>query len=82
MDTKSAVRAQGQTEFEEFWTTWIVEMEKVQVALAHLTKRVNLQDAELQNLEVDVGTLHGEIQMLSQVDDVDRKAATQQVTHL
>ena len=57
-------------------------MEKVQVALAGLTKRVNLQEIALENLKVDVGTLHGETQTLGQVDEVDRKAATQKVTHL
>ena len=52
-------------------------MEKVQVALARLTERVNLQDVALQNLEVNVGIVRGKVQTLGQVDDADRKATTQ-----
>ena len=82
MDTEGAIRAQGRAEFEEFWATWIEEIEKVQVAVQHLTERVNAQDEALSNLEVDVETLRGEIKTLRQVDETNRKAASQQVTHL
>ena len=50
--------------------------------MQRLTERVNLQDEALKNLEVDVETLCGEIKMLGQVDEMDKKAATQKVTHL
>ena len=82
MDTEGAIRAQGQAEFEEFRATWIEEIEKVQVAMQHLTERVNLQDEALKNLEIDVENLSGEIRTLGQVDEIDKKVATQKVTHL
>ena len=82
MDTEGAIRAQGQAEFEEFRASWIEEIEKVQVAMQHLTERVNLQDEALKKLEVDVENLCGEIRTLGQVDETDRKAATQKGTHL
>ena len=82
MDTEGAIRAQERAEMEEFWSTWIAEIEKVQVAVQRLTERVDAQDDALSNLEVDVESLRGEIKMLCQVDETNRKAASQQVTHL
>ena len=36
----------------------------------------------LKDLEIDVGTMYEELQKLSQVDDANRKATVQSVTHL
>ena len=41
-----------------------------------------MQRIVLKDLEIDVGAMHEELQKLSQVDDTNRKAATQSVTHL
>ena len=43
---------------------------------------MNAQDEALSNLEVDVENLRKEIRTLGQVDETDRKAASQKVTHL
>ena len=82
METEGAIRAQERAEMEEFRSTWIAEIEKVQVSIQHLTERVNAQDEALSNLEVDVEHFRGEIKMLRQVDETDRKAAFQKVTQL
>ena len=50
--------------------------------MAGLTEIVNRQAAALHDLEIDVGTMREELQKLGQVDDADRKAARQSVTHL
>ena len=36
----------------------------------------------MKDLEIDVGTMREELKILGQVDDADRKAAKQSVTHL
>ena len=36
----------------------------------------------MKDLEIDVGAMREELQQLGQVDDADRKAAKQSVTHL
>ena len=82
VDAKSAARAQGMAEFQEFRETWIGELEGIQEAQAKLTETVNMQGAALKDLEIDVGTMREELQKLGQVDDADRKAAKQSVTHL
>ena len=41
-----------------------------------------MQGIALKDLEIDVGTMREELQKLGQVDDADRKAAIQSVTHL
>ena len=41
-----------------------------------------MQGIALKDLEIDVGTMHEELKILGQVDDVDRKAAKQSVNHL
>ena len=82
MDAESATGAQGLTEFQEFRETWIGELESIQETLAGLTEMVNKQGIALKDLEIDVGTMREELKILGQVDDADRKAAKQSVTHL
>ena len=41
-----------------------------------------MQGIALKDLEVDVVAMREELQTLAQVDDADRKVATQSVTHL
>ena len=36
----------------------------------------------MKDLEIDVGTMQEELKILGQVDDTDRRAAKQSVTHL
>ena len=69
-------------EFQEFRETWIGELEGIQKTLAGLTDSVNVQGTALKDLEIDVGAMREELQKLGQVDDADRKAAKQSVTHL
>ena len=82
VDAEGAARAQGLAEFQEFRETWIGEIESIQETLAGLTETINMQGTVLKDLEVDVGTMREELQTLAQVDDANRKAATQSVTHL
>ena len=41
-----------------------------------------MQGTALKDLEIDVGTMREELKILGQVDDANRKAAKQSVTHL
>ena len=82
MDAEGAARAQGMAEFQEFRETWIGELEGIQETLAKLTDSVHMQGTALKDLEIDVGTMQEELKILGQVDEVDRKAAKQSVTHL
>ena len=43
---------------------------------------VNMWGIAVKDLEIDVGAMHEEFQKLGQVDDANRKAATQSVTYL
>ena len=76
MDAKGAARAQGLAEFQEFRETWIGEIENIQETLAELRGKVNMQEAALKNLELDVASMREEIRRLEQVDDADRASAT------
>ena len=82
MDAEGAARAQGMAEFQEFRETWIRELEGIQGTLAKLTDSVHMQGTTLKDLEIDVGTMREELKILGQVNDADRKAAKQSVTHL
>ena len=82
VDTEGATRAQGLAEFQEFRETWIGEIESIQETLVGLTEIVNMHGTALKDLEVDVGAMREELQMLAQVDDANWKVATQSVTHL
>ena len=41
-----------------------------------------MQATALKDLEINVGTMREDLKILGQVDDADRKAAKQSVTHL
>ena len=82
VDAEGAARAQGLAKFQEFRETWIGKVESIQETLAGLTEIVNMQGTALKDLEIDVGAMPEELQKLGQVDDANRKAATQSVTHL
>ena len=46
-------------------------MESIQETLTELRGKVNMQDATLNNLELDVGSMREETQWLDQVDEKD-----------
>ena len=75
MDAEGAARAQGLVEFQESREIWIGEVESIQVILAQLRVKLNMQDVALKNLELDVGSIQEEIRRLDQVDDADRALA-------
>ena len=50
-------------------------MESIQETLVGFTKTFNMQGIALKDLEIDVGTMHEELQKLGKVDDVDWKVA-------
>ena len=82
VDAEGAARARGLAKFQEFRETWIGELEGIQETLAGLTDIVNMQGIALKDLEIDVDTMREELKISGQVDDADRKAAKQSVTHL
>ena len=82
IDTEGVAKAQGLAKFQEFWSTWIGEMEPIQESLAGLTARVNMWGIALQNLEVDGGPMREEIRQMDQVNEIDRATTTKRVTHL
>ena len=82
IDAEGAAKAQGMAEFQEFCETWIGELESIQEPLVKLTETINMRGTALKDLGIDVGTMHEELKILGQVDDSDRKAAKQSVTHL
>ena len=57
-------------------------MESIQEALAELRGKVNIQDAALKNLELDLGSMGEHIRRLDQVDDANQASATQKLTQL
>ena len=59
MDAEGAAKAQGLAEFKEFCETWIGEVESIQETLTELRGKVNMQEATLKNLGLDVGSVRG-----------------------
>ena len=62
--------------FKEFWETWIGEVERIQETLTGLKEKVNMQEVELKDLELDVGSMLEKIRRLDQVDGANRASAT------
>ena len=69
-------------DFQEFRETWIAKVESIQKTLTEPRGKVNIQDAALKNLELDLGFMREDIWRLDQVDDTDRASAMQNLTHL